>query len=91
MVRDYEGTSLDALRSMVGMGMGLTFLPALYAESEIPARGEVVVRPLRGRAITRSVGLVWRRQAGAAEAYLAIARLIREVVRQSHPALTVES
>ncbi|MBY0421661.1 MAG: hydrogen peroxide-inducible genes activator, partial [Parvularculaceae bacterium] len=36
MLRDYEGTSLDALRLMVGMGMGATFLPAIYAQSEIP-------------------------------------------------------
>ncbi|MSO89324.1 MAG: hypothetical protein EXQ89_05075 [Rhodospirillaceae bacterium] len=30
---DYEGTSLDTLRQMVGMGMGLTFLPGAVCES----------------------------------------------------------
>ncbi|TNF59837.1 MAG: hydrogen peroxide-inducible genes activator, partial [Rhodobacteraceae bacterium] len=30
---DYEGTSLDALRLMTGMGMGVAFLPALYVRS----------------------------------------------------------
>ncbi|MEM9880691.1 MAG: LysR substrate-binding domain-containing protein, partial [Pseudomonadota bacterium] len=35
LLRDYEGTSLDAIRQMVGMGMGITFLPALYVHSEI--------------------------------------------------------
>ncbi|MEM8699409.1 MAG: LysR substrate-binding domain-containing protein, partial [Pseudomonadota bacterium] len=45
LVRDYEGTSLDALRIMVGMEMGVTFVPALYARSEIEGQGEVVVRP----------------------------------------------
>jgi DNA-binding transcriptional LysR family regulator len=32
---DYEGTSLDAIRLMAGMGMGVAFLPALYIRSEI--------------------------------------------------------
>ena len=35
VLRDYEGTSLDTLRQMVVMGMGVAFLPALYAKSEI--------------------------------------------------------
>ena len=35
---DYEGTSLDAIRLMAGMGMGLAFLPALYVRSEIGRR-----------------------------------------------------
>ncbi len=53
--RDFEGTSLDTLRQMVVMGMGITFLPALYVASEIretdPLRvadvfgGEHVPRP----------------------------------------------
>ena len=29
--QDYEGTSLDALRQMTALDMGMTFLPALYA------------------------------------------------------------
>ena len=36
--REYEGTSLDALRQMAALGMGLTFLPTLYVRSEIDAR-----------------------------------------------------
>ena len=35
VLRDYEGTSLDAVRQMVVMGMGIAFLPALYVRSEI--------------------------------------------------------
>src|SRR5690606_10399595 len=38
--RQYEGTSLDTLRQMVTMGMGLAFLPALYIYAEIrPGEG----------------------------------------------------
>ncbi|MEM1342343.1 MAG: hydrogen peroxide-inducible genes activator, partial [Pseudomonadota bacterium] len=66
LARDYEGTSLDALRQMVAMDMGLTLLPSLYIKSEITGKAsDVVVRPLAGRRLLRSVGLVWRRSAGA--------------------------
>lgn len=79
LMRDYEGTSLDAIRVMVGMGMGVAFLPALYVHSEISARSEVVVKKLTGRRITRLIGLVWRKSAGRASAYNAIADMIRDV------------
>lgn len=88
-VRDYEGTSLDALRLMVGMGMGAAFLPALYAESEIPARGDVVVKKLRGRSITRSIGLVWRKSAGRADAYRLMSDIIRDVAAKRFKDLIV--
>ncbi|MFL4471292.1 hydrogen peroxide-inducible genes activator [Tateyamaria armeniaca] len=59
--RDYEGTSLDALRQMVGMGMGVAFLPRLYARSEIEGRrSNVTMVPFKGNKIMRSIGLVWR-------------------------------
>lgn len=91
ILRDYEGTSLDALRQMVGMGMGVTFLPALYVRSEIASRSEVVVKPLRGRTITRSIGLTWRKSAGRADAYKDLADLIRDVVAKKFKNLIVET
>ncbi|MCG8442952.1 MAG: hydrogen peroxide-inducible genes activator [Caulobacterales bacterium] len=91
LVRDYEGTSLDALRLMVGMGMGVTFLPALYVRSEIPTRGEVVAKKLHGKSIARFVGLVWRKSAGKAESFQQITRVIREVASRRFPDLTVGS
>ena len=79
---DYEGTSLDAIRLMAGMGMGVAFLPALYVRSEIRADdADVAVVPLDGPRILRSVGLVTR--AGSAdEAAPRIARLIQTVARE---------
>ena len=90
LVRDYEGTSLDALRQMVGMGMGVAFLPALYTHSEIRARSEVVVRPLKGRLVTRPVGLIWRKSAGRAPAYARMADIIRDVARRKFRDLIVD-
>jgi LysR family hydrogen peroxide-inducible transcriptional activator len=90
--RDYEGTSLDALRQMAAMGMGLTFLPALYVRSEIDARpaGDVLTRPFRGRRFSRSIGLVWRKNSGAAPAFDRLADTIRETARR-FPELVIES
>jgi DNA-binding transcriptional LysR family regulator len=34
MRSDYEGTSLDALRQMVSIGMGLSLFPSAYVSSE---------------------------------------------------------
>ena len=75
---NYEGTSLDALRQMVGMGMGVAFLPALYVESEIRGReSSVVVLPFRPGRLTRTVGIAWRKSSGRI-------RTIDRLARQLH-------
>lgn len=88
LIRDYEGTSLDALRQMVAMDMGTTFLPALYAQSEISELGDVVTIPLKGRRISRSIGLVWRKGAGRSSGYVDLAKLIRDVVQEDFKMLS---
>ncbi|MBV1894962.1 MAG: LysR family transcriptional regulator [Rhodobacteraceae bacterium] len=81
VIHDYEGTSLDALRQMVAMNMGTTFMPALYAKSEINKGGDVVALPLKGRRVFRSVGLFWRKGAGRAPAFVKLNNFVREVVQ----------
>jgi LysR family hydrogen peroxide-inducible transcriptional activator len=82
LVRDYEGTSLDALRQMVAMGMGVAFLPQLYVASEIIPRGAgVVAVPFSRSSFTRSIGLVWRRGSGARLIYDRIADEMIDVSR----------
>ena len=81
IARDYEGTSLDAIRQMVGMGMGVAFLPRLYARSEIDSRSSnVTVRPFRRSSVTRSIGLVWRRAANAGM-FERLSDIMREAAR----------
>jgi LysR family hydrogen peroxide-inducible transcriptional activator len=79
ILRDYEGTSLDAVRQMAGMGMGLALLPALYIRAEVRNEHDVVVRPIRGRDLYRELGLVWRRGAGRAAAYHNLAEIVVDV------------
>ena len=60
ILRDYEGTSLDSIRQMVYMEMGVAFLPALYIRSEIKDRDDLSVVAIHGESINRVHALAWR-------------------------------
>lgn len=78
---EFEGTSLDALRQMVAMDMGLTLLPALYIRSEVQdPDGDVAIVPLKG-GYHRTVGLAWRKATGRPGAFTLFGDVIAEVVR----------
>ncbi|MXN64663.1 LysR family transcriptional regulator [Stappia sp. GBMRC 2046] len=86
--QDYEGTSLDALRQMAAMDMGLAFLPSLYVRSEVPIDdGDVHVLPFRQGSFTRSVGLAWRKTSGNQEGFEKLTEIIRSVVRSDFKGL----
>ncbi|MEO1093076.1 MAG: LysR substrate-binding domain-containing protein [Pseudomonadota bacterium] len=89
--RDFEGTSLDTLRLMVGMGMGIAFLPALYVRSEARKDPAVVVVQLVPEPPERLVGLVWRKRSARSEAFHTLAEHMRSVFRASVPDVRVES
>jgi LysR family hydrogen peroxide-inducible transcriptional activator len=81
--RDYEGTSLDTLRQMVVMGMGVAFLPALYIRSEIHRPEELDVIQVEGTHLYREHALVYRRASPVRQLYQALAQLIRERMAQA--------
>lgn len=78
--RDYEGTSLDTLRQMVVMGMGVAFLPALYVKSEIRSSSELRVADVEGINVVRNHALVWRNTSPARNFYRDLADQIREII-----------
>lgn len=80
---DFEGTSLDTLREMVVMGLGITFLPSLYVQREILADPHLKTMPIEGRAIHRTLGMVWRRTSALQGDYEKLAGFFRSAVRQS--------
>ena len=86
---DYEGTSLDTLRQMVAMGMGVSLLPALYVRSEVAREELVVARPIEGSAPARVIGMVWRKGSVRGGEYLALAATIRAALRAAVPEVTV--
>ncbi|MFT4672510.1 MAG: LysR family hydrogen peroxide-inducible transcriptional activator [Pseudohongiellaceae bacterium] len=81
--RDYEGTSLDTLRQMVVMGMGMAFLPALYVRSEIRQESELRIADVEGVNVVRNHALVWRNTSPARNFYRQLALEIREIVSET--------
>ncbi|WP_066963908.1 hydrogen peroxide-inducible genes activator [Microbulbifer sp. Q7] len=79
--RDYEGTSLDTLRQMVVMGLGVTFLPGLYVHSEMHDHEALHISELQGKPVRRLHGLVWRASAPGRGLYRELAAQIRALVR----------
>lgn len=82
---DYEGTSLDSLRQMVGSGVGLAILPELYIRSESGGTGMVRRLKLQDHESYRSIAAVWRKGAAYSASFAAIAELVRE---QAHHLLS---
>lgn len=76
--RDYAGTTLDMLRQMVAVGMGVTLLPALYVRSDVLREKLVVARPLASGAPTRDLTMVWRTSSPRQKTYVSIAATISE-------------
>ena len=81
IARDYEGSSLDALRQMVIMQMGLTFLPSLYMYSEIHQPQGLVVRDIEDLNLHRTHVLAWRQNSPNRGFYRQLAELIRSLVK----------
>ncbi|MFW5833972.1 MAG: LysR substrate-binding domain-containing protein [Pseudomonadota bacterium] len=79
VARDFEGTSLDTLRLMVGMGIGVAFLPALYIRTEALKDPAVKVLRFAPDPPSRQVGLVWRKRAARGEAFHTLAERMRSV------------
>lgn len=79
--RDYEGTSLDTLRQMVVMGMGIAFLPALYIRSEIRDGDELKVVTLADEAVMREHALVWRKTAPSRQVFRDLAVKLRSLIK----------
>ena len=74
-------SSLEAVRSLVGVGAGLAVLPDfLYRPWTLDAE-HVEVRRLRDEVPTVDVGLVWRRGSGLKPAATEFIELAREQAR----------
>lgn len=94
LLRDFEGTSLDTLRQMIGTGLGLSFLPALYIRSEIAPRQDVTVLDIGFELPTREIALAWRQRSPQKHLYQQITKIMRSVCRtqlQQHVRLLGES
>jgi LysR family hydrogen peroxide-inducible transcriptional activator len=87
--RDYEGTSLDTLRQMVVMGMGIAFLPALYAKSEIRDENDLRVADVEGVNVMRNHALAWRSTSPQRHFYKELAIEIQNIVRANLSSIVI--
>jgi len=82
---EFEGTSLDTLRQMVGMGIGATFLPALYVHAEAIDDEEITVRLFKAPFPQRRIAMAWRRSSSRRKEYLLLADFIVRVLKKQVP------
>jgi LysR family hydrogen peroxide-inducible transcriptional activator len=75
---EIRATSLETLRQMVAMGLGVTLIPTL-AGAGINATGEqVMLKPISKPGAARSIGLVWRRRSPMASSIERLAEILRD-------------
>jgi LysR family hydrogen peroxide-inducible transcriptional activator len=75
---EVRATSLETLRQMVGMGLGLTLLPALSVDAgPRVSKKSVEIRPFKKPAPGRTIGLVWRRHAPFTETFERLAAMLK--------------
>ena len=75
---EVRATSLETLRQMVGMGLGVTLLPALAVDAAPRAsRKSVETRPFRAPGPGRTIGLVWRKRAPFPETFERLAATLK--------------
>lgn len=79
---DYEGTSLDALRQMVAIEMGLSLFPEFYVRSEFPKEANVRLLTIRDWPAGRDMGFFWRRSSARGAHFRQLAVLARTVLGQ---------
>lgn len=74
---EIRATSLETLRQMVGMGLGVTLMPAMAGMQSHQFGNHVALRPLVPPGASRTIGLVWRRRSPVAPTMEKLAGLLK--------------
>ncbi|MGC8697123.1 MAG: LysR substrate-binding domain-containing protein [Halothiobacillus sp.] len=75
---EVRATSLETLRQMVSMGLGLTLMPALAVDARLrTSAASLVSRPFKTPAPGRTIALVWRKRAPLPQTFLALAATLK--------------
>lgn len=76
-MEEVRATSLETLRQMVGLGIGITLLPALATVSG-SEQANLRVVPFRSPAPHRRIALLWRKRAPLPETYERLGKTLRD-------------
>ena len=75
---EVRATSLETLRQMVGMGLGLTLLPALAVDAGPRTSKKMIeTRPFKSPPPGRTIGLAWRKRAPFPETFERLAATLK--------------
>ncbi|MBW8458104.1 MAG: hydrogen peroxide-inducible genes activator [Thiobacillus sp.] len=75
---EVRATSLETLRQMVAMGLGLTLLPALAVDAgPRVSKKAVEIRPFKSPPPGRTIGLAWRKRAPFPETFERLATTLK--------------
>jgi len=77
---EIRATSLETLRQMVAMGLGVTLIPVLAGMQSDDIGTRVALRPLASPGASRTIGLVWRRRSPIAPTMEIMARLLKDML-----------
>lgn len=78
---EVRATSLETLRQMVAMGLGLTLLPALAVDAAPRANKKAVeIRPFKAPPPGRTIALVWRKRAPFPETFERLAQTLKNAL-----------
>jgi LysR family transcriptional regulator, hydrogen peroxide-inducible genes activator len=75
---EIRATSLETLRQMVSMGLGVTLIPALAGMQSHDIGTRVALRPLASPGASRIIGLVWRRRSPVAPTMENLAKFLQD-------------
>lgn len=78
---EYEGTSLDAIRSMAATGAGVAILPSLYALDAAKRGPDIVLRRIVSHHARRTIALVTRVRGDRQPEFEALAAALAEVAQ----------
>lgn len=76
-MEEVRATSLETLRQMVGIGIGITLLPALATHSN-SEQANLKTIPLKSPAPYRRIALAWRKRAPLPETYTRLGVTLRD-------------
>ena len=77
---EYEGTSLDTLQQMIAMGMGISLMPGLFVHAVLPRVSGVVALELKGRSLSRVIGIAWRKSSNRTSEFEILKNYVRDAI-----------
>lgn len=75
LAEEYEGSSLDAIRQMVSIEMGLSLFPELYVRSEFAKEDGIKLLTIEHWQGVRDIGFFWRQASARQSHFEALAEL----------------